>query len=175
MTRVLVVIQRMISYEGALIYFLGAFTFPPLIIGLILLHAYFTFPIRQCISSTSTTQDDSWLGSVDGQRLLGLEVDELKGKKNGSESGTDVAAGYFAVCREYAPGGLNGKPPERTTPAGAVIAAESPSVYQSMYRSFFDRNRSTALEQGKNLKRARNVFYVVLRSVKLKVSDDTCN
>ena len=166
----------MVSYEGALIYFLGAFTFPPLLIGLILLHAYFTFPIRQSTISASITQDDSWLGSEDGQRLLGLEVAELKGKKNGSGSGTDVAAGYFAVCREYAPGGLNGKPPERTTPTGAVIAAEGPSVYQSMYRSIFDRNKSTTIEQGKSLKRARNVFYVVLRLVKLKASsDDTCN
>ncbi|KAK3047268.1 hypothetical protein LTS18_013183, partial [Coniosporium uncinatum] len=81
----------------------------------------------------------------------------------------DVAAGYFAVCREYVPGGVNGKPPERTTPAGDVVATESPSVYQSMYRSIFDRNKiqSPQLEgaktQGRILRKARNVFYVVLR------------
>jgi hypothetical protein len=96
-------------------------------------------------------------------RIAGLE-----GLKKRSHV-PDVAAGYFAVCREYVPGGINGKPPERTTPAGSVIAAESPSVYQSMYRSIFDRNKSlTPTMDGANakFKKARNVFYVVLRYVK---------
>ena len=88
--------------------------------------------------------------------------DVLKGQRHDP----DVASGYFAVCREYVPGGINGKPPERTTPAGAVIAMESPSVYQTMYRSLFDRNKmigpSIDSVQGKS-KKARNVFYVVLR------------
>lgn len=79
----------------------------------------------------------------------------------------DVASGYFAIAQEYVPGGVNGKPPERTTPAtGAVTAMESPSVYQSMYRSIFDRNKSASPtfspSQGKN-KKTRNVFYIVLR------------
>jgi len=90
--------------------------------------------------------------------------DILKGRKHDP----DVASGYFAVCREYVPGGTNGKPPERTTPAGAVVALESPSVYQSMYRSLFDRNKMVGPSidggQGKSRK-ARNVFYVVLRCV----------
>jgi hypothetical protein len=96
------------------------------------------------------------------ERIAGLE-----GLKRRSHV-PDVAAGYFAVCREYVPGGINGKPPERTTPAGSVIAAESPSVYQSMYRSIFDRNKSlTPTMDGANakFKKARNVFYVVLRYV----------
>lgn len=96
------------------------------------------------------------------ERIAGLE-----GLKRRSHV-PDVAAGYFAVCREYVPGGINGKPPERTTPAGSVIAAESPSVYQSMYRSIFDRNKSlTPTMEGANpkFKKARNVFYVVLRYV----------
>jgi hypothetical protein len=92
---------------------------------------------------------------------------ELKGRR----TDPDVAAGYFAVCREYVPGGTNGKPPERTTPAGAVIAMESPSVYQTMYRSLFDRNKvvGPSLDggQGKS-KKARNVFYVVLRWASLQ-------
>lgn len=85
----------------------------------------------------------------------------------------DVAAGYFAVCREYVPGGVNGKPPERTTPAGEVVGTESqsPSVYQSMYRSIFERKTASAsIEPGNNnggrsFRRARNVFYIVLRFV----------
>ncbi|KAJ5233702.1 uncharacterized protein N7469_005468 [Penicillium citrinum] len=89
---------------------------------------------------------------------------------------SDVAAGYFAVCREYVPGGVNGKPPERTTPAGEVVAAESPSVYQAMYRSLFDRKQTPSIEpaksNGKNAKRARNVFYIVLRHGHLMLYDD---
>lgn len=84
---------------------------------------------------------------------------------------SDVAAGYFAVCREYVPGGVNGKPPERTTPAGEVVGTESqsPSVYQSMYRSIFERKPASASIEpgnangGRNFKKARNVFYIVLR------------
>ena len=87
---------------------------------------------------------------------------------------SDVAAGYFAVCREYVPGGVNGKPPERTTPAGEVVGTESqsPSVYQSMYRSIFERKTAStsSIEPGnnnggRNFRKARNVFYIVLRSV----------
>ena len=83
----------------------------------------------------------------------------------------DVASGYFAICREYVPGGVNGKPPDRNTPStGAMSTMESPSVYQSMYRSIFDRSRNTgptlnpSASQAKN-KKPRNVFYVVLRFV----------
>ncbi|PVI06546.1 hypothetical protein DM02DRAFT_649668 [Periconia macrospinosa] len=88
----------------------------------------------------------------------------------------DVASGYFAVCREFVPGGINGKAPERTNPTGAVTSIESPSVYQSMYRSIFDRNKvqSPSMDgpQGKS-KRARNVFYVVLRLGYLMLYDDS--
>jgi hypothetical protein len=61
------------------------------------------------------------------------------------------------------------EPPERTTPSGEVVAAESPSVYQSMYRSIFDRQQKPTIQpnkaDGKPVKRARNVFFVVLRYV----------
>lgn len=94
--------------------------------------------------------------------------DEILEKLKGRTHEPDVCAGYFAVCREYVPGGVNGKPPDRTTPAGTVVAVESPSVYQSMYRSIFDRNKTTSptidAANNKN-KKARNVFYVVLRYV----------
>lgn len=98
---------------------------------------------------------------------LGLGLDEaILEKLKGRAHAPDVCAGYFAVCREYVPGGVNGKPPDRTTPAGAVISMESPSVYQSMYRSIFDRNKTLSptidASAAKN-KKARNVFYVVLR------------
>lgn len=104
----------------------------------------------------------------DGARLGAVIDDEILEKLKGRTHEPDVCAGYFAVCREYVPGGVNGKPPDRTTPAGTVVAVESPSVYQSMYRSIFDRNKtmSPTIDASVNKnKKARNVFYVVLRYV----------
>lgn len=106
-------------------------------------------------------------GKDEELRSLGAGLDEqilesLKGRAHEA----DVFAGYFAVCREYVPGGVNGKPPERTTPAGAVVAMESPSIYQSMYSNIFNRNKtmSPSLDApNTKTKKARNVFYVVLR------------
>ena len=136
-------------------YVLGGLTFLPLTALLVLLYSYVFLPRPPAqppaVQSNSTTPEDGH-GEIDAKLL-----------DRGQEP--DVAAGYFAVCREYVPGGVNGKPPERTTPAGETIAAESPSVYQSMYRSIFERNKTQvpSLEGGKLIKKARNVFYVVLR------------
>lgn len=149
-------------------YILGGVTFLPLVIAVVFLHAYLTFP---------RPVPDAGSDSVSGS-LLHRPGDDDYAFKSGAASlaekfqrsrEADVAAGYFAVCREYVPGGVNGKPPERTTPAGAVIATESPSVYQSMYRSIFDRKQGPSLDTGKGngkvVKKARNVFFVVLRYV----------
>jgi hypothetical protein len=144
------------------IYIFGGLTFIPLLLCLIILHAYFTFP-------TAGTPVDKEGAKVslhrpgDGEGILksGTGDFERFGRPQGHEP--DVAAGYFAVCREYVPGGINGKPPERTTPVGTVVVPESPSVYQSMYRSIFDRKQSPSLDPVKGAKRARNVFFVVLR------------
>lgn len=155
------------------VYILGGITFLPLLLCAILLHAYLTFP-RHIESTVSPTD------------ILDLRDDEKNinpttalanlGEKFCRGHEPDVAAGYFAVCREYVPGGLNGKPPERTRPAGTTVVAESPSVYQSMYRSIFDRRQGPTLEPGKGngkpAKRARNVFYVVLRHGHLMLYDD---
>lgn len=107
---------------------------------------------------------------------LGTGIDdEILEKLKAKTHVPDVCAGYFAVCREFVPGGVNGKPPDRTTPAGAVIPVESPSVYQSMYRSIFDRNKtaSPTLDTANNKnKKARNVFYVVLRLGHLMLYDN---
>lgn len=114
---------------------------------------------RQSGGSThGRTKDDTSLG-------VGLDEEILDKLKNRSHE-PDTFAGYFAVCREYVPGGVNGKPPDRLTPAGAVVSVESPSVYQSMYRSIFDRNKTASPSMDAAVarsKKARNVFYVVLR------------
>ncbi|KAI9819215.1 MAG: hypothetical protein M1827_007371 [Pycnora praestabilis] len=153
-----------------LVYTFGGLTFIPLVIAVILIHGYLTFPIHTIISSTKGDLLE-WPG--DDKKVLGLGASGLAEKFQSRSHEPDVAAGYFAVCREYVPGGVNGKPPERTTPAGAVVAAESPSVYQSMYRSIFDRNKASNIEGSKLVKKARNVFFVVLRHGHLMLYDDS--
>lgn len=137
-------------------YVVGGITFLPLLAASIFLHAYFTLPAAEQADQTPIKASDSFEDVND---------ESLKEKLQHSSHEPEAAAGYFAVCREYVPGGVNGKPPERTTPAGETIAAESPSVYQSIYRSVFERGKTQvpSFEAGKSVKRARNVFYVVLR------------
>jgi hypothetical protein len=148
------------------VYVLGGVSFIPLLLGLVFLHAYTTFP----------TKNDSELPPTDDPANIKRTSDDTINLKTATDTlaeqfyrkhESDVAAGYFAVCREYVPGGINGKPPERKTPAGEVVATESPSVYQSMYRSIFDRQPKSTIEpnksNGRNVKKANNVFFVVLR------------
>jgi hypothetical protein len=140
-------------------YVLGGLTCIPLLIISILLHAYFAFPI---VEDTIIRPGDDLDAIKRAQKTLGEKFQP----RNSHE--VDVAAGYFAVCREYVPGGVNGKPPERNTPLGStVVSTPSQSVYQSMYRSIFDRKPSTSpLDNkgvGKPQKKGGNVFYVVLR------------
>lgn len=159
-------------------YLLGGLTFIPVLVILVLLHAYFTLPVY----SSSTGSEESFTFSLrdhqdDGRNLKSRASATSLSEKFHRRHETDVAAGYFAVCREYVPGGINGKPPERTTPAGAVVATESPSVYQSMYRSIFDRRQGPSLDAGKGngkmVKRARNLFFVVLRHGHLMLYEDS--
>jgi len=159
----------MSSLTGFLIvYLFGGLTFFPLLIVLILLHAYFAFPIRDDTAyreksdvSIARPEDD-----VDALKSAQITLGEKLQLRNSHES--DVAAGYFTITREFVPGGVNGKPPERSTPLGSTtVSAPSPSVYQSMYRSIFDRKQSNSpLDNkgpGKPQKKGGNVFYVVLR------------
>jgi hypothetical protein len=158
-------------FSFLVIYTLGGLTFFPFVIALIFVHAYLTLPVvspqtseHSRTRSSSETQDDA--------NLRKSSTDALEAKfKRTHES--DVAAGYFVICTNYTPAGINGKPPERTTPAGEVVAAEGPGYYSAVYRSIFDRKGAATLEPGKGkdgkvVKRALNVFYVVLRYVDQK-------
>ena len=157
-----------------LVYVFGGLTFLPLLLCGLLLHAHLTFPrTTELLPSPKDISDPG----DDGKNIKSTAALAKLGDEFQREHEPDVAAGYFAVCREYVPGGVNGKPPERTTPAGTtVVAPESPSVYQSMYRSIFDRRQGPTLEPGKGNgrtpKRARNVFFVVLRHGHLMLYDD---
>jgi hypothetical protein len=146
------------------VYTLGGITFIPLVLSSIILYAYLTLPSAQLPQSCEKAPDPV-RQSTDDDFSLKSGTDQLAEKFHRTHE-SDVAAGYFAVCREYVPGGVNGKPPE-------VVAAESPSVYQTMYRSLFDRKQAPSIDpakaNGKTTKRARNVFYIVLRYVSLRL------
>ena len=151
-----------------LAYVLGGITFLPLLVAAVLLHAHLTFPYREdAARQPEQAEDDLVQPGDDIDTLRAAQKDEAKLRANQGE--TDVAAGYFAVCREYTPMGINAKPIERTTPVGsATVAAPSPSVYQTMYRSIFDRKPGPGPLDNKNgasqrPKKAGNVFFVVLR------------
>ena len=149
------------------VYVLGGVTFIPLLLGLICLHAYKTFPTKSEFELPPVDDPAEIRRESDDDAILKTATDTLAEQFHRKHE-SDVAAGFFAVCREYVPGGVNGKPPERKTPAGEVVATESPSVYQSMYRSIFDRQQRSTIEpnksNGRNVKKANNVFFVVLRS-----------
>ncbi|KAI1153810.1 hypothetical protein F4825DRAFT_235838 [Nemania diffusa] len=159
-----------------LTYLLGGVTFVPLIVIAILLHAHVTFPVRDDSNPVRTSDIDSIVQPGDDTSDLELAQKEESRQKLLADS--DVAAGYFAVCREYTPMGINAKPIERSTPVGSTtVAAPSPSVYQTMYRSIFDRKpTSSPLDDNKTVsqrpKRAGNVFYIVLRHGHLMLFDD---
>ncbi|KAH8686049.1 hypothetical protein BGZ60DRAFT_396766 [Tricladium varicosporioides] len=159
------------------IYVLGGLTFFPLIIVAVLAHVYITFPTHKdtAYRETDTESIVQPGDDIDAIERAQKTLAEKFQPRNNHEA--DVAAGYFAVCREYIPGGVNGKPPERTTPTGSTtVSAASPSVYQSMYRSIFERkqNNSPLGEKGNGRpqKRGGNVFYVVLRHGHLMLFDD---
>ncbi|KAI0886228.1 uncharacterized protein GGS22DRAFT_160309 [Annulohypoxylon maeteangense] len=166
------------SWTGFLLtYLFGGVTFIPLAIAVVLLHAHYTFPVRD----DSPLRDDA--NDADnivqpGDDISALRDTQKEESKQRLVVENDVAAGYFAVCREYTPMGINAKPIERSTPVGSTtVAAPSQSVYQSMYRSIFDRKQTPGpLDDHKSVsqrpKKAGNVFYVVLRHGHLMLFDD---
>lgn len=156
-------------------YVIGGLTFIPFLLLSILAFIYLTSKRVQPADRTSVATSDRAKVALDTDSGKDdISIDEETGD---ASTGND-AAGYFAVCREYVPGGINGKPPERASPAGDVLISESPSVYQSMYRSIFERNKSqTPAVEGekkdfKIIKRPRNIFFVVLRHKHLLLFDN---
>lgn len=152
-----------------LAYLFGGVTFLPLVVLAVLLHAHLALPVRDVTPNVST-KDASDSIVQPGDETTALEAAKSrKDSKSAFATDSDVASGYFAVCREYTPMGINAKPIERVTPVGSTtVAAPSPSVYQSMYRSIFDRKQAPGpLDDQKAIsqrpKKAGNVFYVVLR------------
>lgn len=154
-----------------LTYLFGGLTFIPLVVVVVLAHAHFSFPIREDAGpGGNDPADDGLVQPGDDLGPLKASQKELKEQaRKPSVPEAESAAGYYAVCREYTPMGINAKPIERSTPIGSTtVAAPSQSVYQTMYRSIFDRKQQPGpLDNGKSIsqrpKKAGNVFYVVLR------------
>jgi len=160
-----------------LAYLFGGVTFLPILVALVLLHAHLSFPVVESVESAQARKDGDIVQPGDDTEAL-ESINSQKSPKPAFASGNDVASGYFAVCREYTPMGINAKPIERATPAGSTtVAAPSQSVYQSMYKSIFDRKQGPGpLDDNKTLsqrpRRAGNVFFVVLRHGHLMLFDD---
>jgi len=161
----------MVSLLGFLIiYIIGGLTLIPLVVIGFLTHAYFTLPIY----------DDTAYREGDYHSIVepGDDIDAIKRAQNtlGEKfqprvnNEADTFSGYFSCSREYVERWwqVQSKPPERATPVGSTaVSAASPSVYQSMYRSIFERKPvNSPIESkgvGKPQKRGGNVFYIVLR------------
>ncbi|KAI1483431.1 hypothetical protein F4774DRAFT_426565 [Daldinia eschscholtzii] len=166
------------SWTGFLLtYLFGGVTFIPLVIAVVLLHAHLTFPTRDGNTKEDDSNDPNSIVQP-GDDTTALREAQKEESKQRLLAESDTAAGYFAVCREYTPMGINAKPIERSTPVGSTtVAAPSQSVYQSMYRSIFDRKPTpNPLDDNKGVsqrpKKAGNVFYVVLRHGHLMLFDD---
>ena len=141
------------------IYIFGGLTFLPLLAVASFTYFYHTAPVVH--------QQESFITSADEAAGIVKTNDEKTLDRLKSEQ--DDAAGYFAVTREWTPGGINGKPPERITPMGATsIKGEEPSqsMYQAVVGSIFNRKGNGGKGDANGApkkKRAANVFYVVLR------------
>lgn len=164
-------------------YLVGGVTFIPLLILAVLVHAHRTFPHRHDAvldhdkSQPFEATSDIVQPGDDTEALDEAKAEELRNGRINQP--LDVAAGYFAVYREYTPIGINAKPVEKSTPAGAgsaMVAPPSPSVYQTMYRSIFDRKAANGPIENHSMsqrpKRAGNIFYIVLRHGHLMLFDD---
>ncbi|KAF4985744.1 hypothetical protein FDECE_16348 [Fusarium decemcellulare] len=160
-------------------YLLGGVTFIPLVIISLFAYGFYSSPYRNDAGPTETSHDGNIVHKGDDTTALEAAKKTHKDENRAHANDLDVAAGYFAVCREYTPMGINAKPIERSTPVGSTtVASPSPSVYQTMYRSIFERkptpgpldNNSNGTSQ--RPKNAGNVFYVVLRHGHLMLFDD---
>jgi hypothetical protein len=147
-------------------YLLGGVTFIPVLLLAFFYHAYVTQPV---VDPVTFHHRDSLELTNSEKDVARDELENLPVEISHRVHEPDVAASYFVVCREFTPLALTGKPIERT-PSNAVAPGSSPSVYQSMYRSIFERGRaqSPSLDGGqKGNKKIRNTFFVVIRSVRI--------
>lgn len=96
------------DYSSLLLaYLVGGVTFIPLVVAVVLLHAYFTLPKKTELLSRKEN-DDSKISRPGDDGVNVKSGADILADKFTRKHESDVAAGYFAVCREYVPGGVNG-------------------------------------------------------------------
>ena len=145
------------------IYILGGLTFLPIVLA-----CAFLYTVAVCPKIHVQEKEDDGTANTAGERALSDHEGHEQVFEYFHNQPVDVAAGYFAMSRDFVPGGLSGQPPDYPLPSVPGIS-ESPSVYQSMYRSLFERGKAqhptTGVEgwNGRHTGKTRNVFYVVLR------------
>jgi hypothetical protein len=93
------------------VYVFGGITFVPLVLAVIFLHALLTLPAVNNESSSLIPTADHDHDSIKSATDDGLNLKsgaDILAEQFTRKHESDVAAGYFAVCREYVPGGVNG-------------------------------------------------------------------
>ena len=166
-------------------YLLGGVTFLPLLLLAIVATIWFTSP-QVSVQDKSPERDDTSGEKVDAKSKDAVQED--------TSSPDGAAHATFAVLRSYnfqtALSALGSKPNSAANGAadgaGEGTAQESMSVYQTMYRSVFDRsktalNRNPLTEEDETSSgaqariraaaSARNVFHIVLRHGHLMLYD----
>ena len=150
-----------------LIYIIGGVTLLPILIITFCVYSYYTLPRSQIEKGKLKNNVGHGVNGGKDCDTITDQNDDIKCPSHDN----NPAAAYFTVCREFFPGGVNFGNSERATIAGATISNESLNVYQSMYRSIFDRNKSQVpIIEGntaavKPSKKVRNVFLIVMRYV----------
>lgn len=155
-------------------YLLGGLTFLPLILAALLIPAWLLLP------QTGREVSDLLDGEKKDDTAKGGDAEEV----DTFSPDDDAATGSFAVLRSFnlpsALAALSAKDKAAQSAdgvaAGDGVAQESASVYQTMYRSMFDRSRTalnkSSLVQGEEPIQARQaaqstagskVYYIVIR------------
>lgn len=149
------------------VYIFGGLTLLPVLIFTFWVYSYYTLPrspIEKGKLKYNAGQEFEW------EKGSETVVNEDHDSRCPIQDNNSVAA-YFTVCRDFFPGGVSHRTPERSTIPGSTISNESFNVYQSMYRSIFDRSKSQipnidgGVPTGKPSKKDRNVFLIILRYV----------
>ncbi|KAK5740107.1 hypothetical protein LTR17_004819 [Elasticomyces elasticus] len=183
----------------AIAYIFGGLTFLPLLLAAILLPAWLLLPRRQH-DAAGSTKSDVLEGEKHHASSKGQEEDD-----DTTAEGNAAADATFAVLRQYhfpsaltalsaRASGNNGSNVgigTMDTSGGETTAASGESVYQSMYRTVFDRGKpASVLERDSEdisgvegpagrLKRkpvvSATVFYIVLRHGHLMLYDSAAH
>lgn len=171
----------------AFTYVLGGLTFVPLLLAAILIPAWYLLP---------KLDDDIRIGGPARTGGKGKEVISVKAGDSTDEAPAreGAASGTFAVLRSYhvqaAMTALNAKTGNAANTNGTIEGVPEntgESVYQSMYRSVFDRNKNTnsasplreneatASDHTRLGRKAvgASVFHIVLRHGHLMLYDST--